>query len=148
MAESCTAGMASDLIACISGASKVFWGGFVCYTPGAKEKMLGIPLTLIEKYGAVSRPVALAMAEGALEKSGADWALSITGLAGPGDDGSGLPVGTVWIGIAGRDEESPKLSWSEAKNYFFSGSRNDVRKAAAEAALNELLERILTVRRF
>ena len=137
-AESCTAGLVADFIARVPGASEVFWGSFVCYTADAKHRMLGVPRQLIEKYGAVSRPVALAMAEGALERSGAFWAFSVTGLAGPDGDGTNTPVGTVWIGIAGREEQPG----SEAKKFLFSGSRNEVREAAAAAALEELFERI------
>ena len=141
-AESCTAGLASDLIARIPGASKVFWGSFVTYTVDAKVKMLGVPEPLIKKHGPVSRPVALAMAEGALERSGASWAFSVTGLAGPGDDGSGVPVGTVWIGVAGRDGEKPSSVRTEAKVFLLKGSRNELRGEAAAAALEELLKRI------
>jgi len=110
----------------------------------AKTEMLGVSGDLIKKEGAVSRAVALAMAEGALKKSGASWAFSITGLAGPGKadgfdrDTSEVPIGTVWIGIAGKEIQS------EAKMFRFSGSRNEVRKAAAIAALKEVLESILT----
>jgi len=136
LAESCTAGLAADFIARVPGASEVFWGSFVTYTPDAKAKMLGIPGTLLKKYGPVSKPIALAMAEGALEKSGAFWAFSVTGLAGPGGDKSEVPIGTVWIGIAGRDGKS------QAKMFLFEGSRSEVREAAAAAALEELLERI------
>ena len=139
-AESCTAGLAADIIASVSGASKVFWGSFVTYTVDAKIKMLGMPETFLKEHGAVSRPVALAMAEGALEKSGASWAFSITGLAGPDGDGSGVPVGTVWIGIAGHDSSGSLCS--EADVFLFSGNRNKVRKAAAIAALRKLLEKI------
>ena len=138
-AESCTAGLAADLIVCIPGASKVFWGSFVSYMADAKHRMLGLPAEFIEKHGEVSRPVALAMAEGALEKSGASWAFSVTGLAGPGDDGR-VPVGTVWIGTAGRDTKG--LLLSDAKMFLFTGSRNEVREAAAAAALHALMERV------
>jgi len=140
-AESCTAGLAADLIARIPGASAVFWGSYVTYTADAKVKMLGVDEGLIKRHGAVSKAVALAMAEGALEKSGAFWAFSVTGLAGPGGDGSGVPVGTVWTGIAGRDGKKG-APLSRAKMFQFSGSRNDIRKAAAAAVLKELLERI------
>jgi PncC family amidohydrolase len=139
-AESCTAGLAADFIASIPGASDVFWGSFIAYTADAKIKMLGVPEELIKKHGVVSRPVALAMAEGALERSGASWAFSVTGLAGPGGDDRGTPVGTVWIGLSGLDRES--LLRSEAKQLYFSGSRNELREAAAAAALEELLKRI------
>ena len=136
LAESCTAGLAADFIARVPGASEVFWGSFVVYVPDAKNKMLGVPGELLEKYGPVSRPVALAMAECALEKSGASWAFSVTGLAGPGGDGSGVPVGTIWIGVAGREGRS------QAKMYLLEGSRNEIREAAVAAALEDLLNRI------
>ena len=141
-AESCTAGLAADFIARVPGASLVFWGSFVSYTADAKNKMLGIPLELIEKHGAVSSPVALAMAEGALEKSGASWAFSVTGLAGPTGDGGDIPVGTVWIGTARRESRSAPSS--DAKKFFFRGPRNELREAAAAAALEEILKKILT----
>jgi len=141
VAESCTAGLVADMIARFPGASKVLWGSFVSYTVDAKSRMLGVPKEFIEKYGAVSRPVALAMAEGALEKSGASWALSITGLAGPG--GEGAPVGTVWIGLA-EGGVGLRRRPTEAKSFLFEGSRNKVREAAASAALKALIERILT----
>ena len=143
-AESCTAGLASSFIARVPGASKVFWGSFVTYTADAKVKMLGVPESLIKKNGAVSRPVALAMAEGALKKSGADFAFSITGLAGPDGDDSGLPVGTVWIGLAGCFGETANLL-SEAALFRFSGLRNEVREAAAAAALEEVLKKLLNL---
>ena len=140
LAESCTAGLAADMIARFPGASMVLWGSFVTYTADAKTRMLGVPKALIKEHGAVSSPVALAMAEGALGRSGASWALSITGLAGPG--GEGVPVGTVWIGLAGPGGKP------EAKSILFKGNRNEVRAAAAAAALQWLLERILTVEEF
>ena len=140
-AESCTAGLASDFITRIPGASGVFWGSFVTYTIDAKIKMLGVPEELITKYGAVSRQVASAMALGTLEKSGAFWAFSVTGLAGPGGDGR-VPVGTVWIGISGRDGDPPGSFRHESKMYFFSGERNEIREAAAAAVLEELSARI------
>ena len=148
-AESLTSGLASDFIGRIPGASKVFWGSFVTYTADAKLKMLGVPLELIREHGEVSQSVALAMAEGALAKSGAAFAFSTTGLAGPGacstdfatensGDSSGrpaLPVGTTWIGLA-------RQGWSGAKMFLFSGQRNEVREAAVVAALEEVLNMI------
>ena len=133
-AESCTAGLAADFIACVPGASKVFWGSFVTYTADAKRKMLGVQEDLLKKHGAVSRPVAIAMAERTLEISGASLAFSVTGLAGPEGDDSGIPVGTVWIGLAGRAGDTKP----QAKMFRFTGSRNEVRYAAAAAALEEV----------
>jgi PncC family amidohydrolase len=135
-AESCTAGLAADLIAQVPGASGVFWGSFVTYSVDAKARMLDVDRALIQKSGAVSRETALAMAEGALAKSGADYALSVTGLAGPEGDGSGLPVGTVWIATASAEGER------RASVFRFSGSRNEVRAAAARQGITELLSRL------
>jgi PncC family amidohydrolase len=135
-AESCTAGLAADLIARIPGASRVFWGSFVTYSIDAKILMLGIDGALIQRFGAVSRETALAMAEGALKKSGADYAFSVTGLAGPDGDGSGLPVGTVWIATALTGGESRALAFS------FLGERNEIRVVAAHQAIRELLNRL------
>ena len=144
-AESCTAGLAAGLIARVPGASRVFWGSFVTYSLDAKARMLGVSGELINKEGAVSRSVALAMAEGALEKSGASLAFSITGLAGPTGDGSETPIGTVWVGIAGKG--IGKGIKSEAKMFRFEGSRNEVREAAAKAALGEVLKIIKDIDR-
>ena len=135
-AESCTAGLASDLIARIPGASRVFWGSFVCYTPEAKFRMLGVGEDCLRKYGAVSRETVCSMARGALERSGADYAFSITGLAGPGGDGAGMPAGTVWIAIVQKGENP------EAVLFHFRGSRNRVRRKAAEKALEKLLKKL------
>jgi PncC family amidohydrolase len=133
-AESCTAGLVADLLARVPGASRVFWGSFVCYTPQAKVKMLGLEEESLNRYGAVSRETACAMAKGALVKSGAGMAVSVTGLAGPGGDGTATPVGTVWIGTMVRGKEP------EAAVFRYSGSRNEVRVSAAEDALEELIK--------
>jgi PncC family amidohydrolase len=135
-AESCTSGLVADLLAGVPGASRVFWGSFVTYTPDAKKRMLAVDEALLRVHGAVSRETALAMAKGALERSGADMALSVTGLAGPGGDGSPAPVGTVWIGTAVRGGEG------EASEFHFTGTRNEIRAAAAREALNVLLSRL------
>ena len=139
-AESCTGGMAADLIVCVPGASKVFWGSFVCYTKDAKIKMLGIPEALLKDHGVVSREAAAALAEGALKKSGASWAFSVTGLAGPDGDGSN-EVGTVWIAAAGA-KKGEAAAGTEARKYLFGGGRGEVRKKAALAALELVLEKI------
>ncbi|MDR2068918.1 MAG: nicotinamide-nucleotide amidohydrolase family protein [Spirochaetaceae bacterium] len=136
LAESCTAGLAADLLVQVPGASRVFWGSFVCYSIDAKQRMLGLDGGLILRYGAVSRETACAMAEGALARSGVDLAAGVTGLAGPGGDGS-VPVGTVWIGVAGRGCKS------RASVFHYTGSRNEVRLAAALDTLRELARNIL-----
>ena len=135
-AESCSAGLAADLIAQIPGASKVFWGSFVSYTSEAKFRMLGLEEDCLNLYGEVSRETACAMARGAMERSGADFAFSITGLAGPGGDGTGKKAGTVWIATV-QQGENP-----EATLFYFPGSRNKVRRKAAEKALEKILKKL------
>jgi PncC family amidohydrolase len=137
LAESCTAGRVVDMLGSIPGVSKVLWGAFVCYSNDAKSRMLGLKPEFITTYGAVSKEVAEAMVYGALEKSMADVALAITGLAGPDGDGSGLPVGTVWIS-AGL-----KNSALISRCFSFSGSREAVRKAATIEGLQIVRESLL-----
>ena len=138
-AESCTAGLFAGIIGCIPGASACFWGSFVCYTAQAKMIMLGIKEELLSEYGMVSEQCARAMALGALEKSGVDLAVSITGLAGPGSDGSELELGTVWIATALRSAGSENI---EAVKFHFSGERNNIREQAAGKALEQIIIRI------
>jgi PncC family amidohydrolase len=136
LAESCTAGLAADLIARVPGASRVFWGSFVTYTEEAKAAMLGLDLQSIRKNGAASRETALAMAEGALAKSGVHASAAVTGIAGPGGDGSGVPVGTVWIATAFRGGRT------EAAVFHFEGTRGDIRRASAEKTIEALFRRV------
>jgi PncC family amidohydrolase len=131
-AESCTAGLVADELAGVPGASKALWGSFVCYTAEAKVKMLGINGETLNRYGLVSSETAAAMARGALEKSGADASVSVTGLAGPGGDGSGQSVGTVWIGTA------LKTGPARTMEFHFNGSRGDIRKKAALEAIHQI----------
>jgi PncC family amidohydrolase len=143
-AESCTAGLAAENIAGIPGASACLWGSYVCYTRQAKTTMLGIGEKILAECGLVSGETARAMALGALEKSGVDAAVSVTGLAGPGTgDSFGKtptpPVGTVWIATALRLGSSITV---EAAEYHFSGSRNEVRQQAALTALEQMLIKI------
>lgn len=129
-AESCTAGLVSAILAGTSGASSVLWGSFICYTKDAKISMLGInkkELALL-----VSEKTAVLMADSALKKSGADIAVSVTGIAGPEGDGSNVPVGTVWTGIAFKGRETT------ACMHHFEGSRNEVRLKAAEAVFDSI----------
>ena len=99
-AESCTGGLVSAALTSVPGSSDVFDRGFVTYTDTAKSQMLGVPFWLIEKHGAVSEEVARAMAEGALKNSGADHAISVTGIAGPTGGSPEKPVGTVFLAVA------------------------------------------------
>ena len=132
-AESCTGGGIGAALTAVSGSSVVYKGGIVSYTNEIKEKLLGVPADILEKYGAVSGPVAQAMAEGARGRLLTDVAVSVTGLAGPGGDEYGNPVGTVFIGYSDEDK-------SYAKEYHFSGDREDVRNQTILTALQVILE--------
>ena len=138
LAESCTGGLISSLLAETPGASGVLWGSFVCYTKEAKVSMLGLKESELSD-GLVSEKTAYSMAAGALQRSGADISAAVTGLAGPDGDGSNVPVGTVWIAAALRGGEI------KVKMFNFKGSRNEVRLRAACAALEEIQE-ILTIK--
>ncbi len=99
-AESCTGGLVGGLLTSQPGISSVYVGGFVTYTNQMKTELLGVPAELIGQYTEVSAPVAKAMAEGARAHTGADVAVSLTGIAGPGGGSEQTPVGTVYIGVS------------------------------------------------
>jgi len=101
-AESCTGGWVAQCVTAIAGSSDWFERGFVTYSNAAKQEMLGVPAATLAAHGAVSQPVAVAMAEGALRNSHADWALAITGVAGPSGGSAEKPVGTVCFAWACR----------------------------------------------
>ena len=130
-AESCTGGMVAAACTDLAGSSAWFERGFVTYSNAAKTQMLGVDALLITSHGAVSEPVARAMAQGALRRSAAQVALAITGVAGPGGGSVAKPVGTVWFGFAG-----PWGVHSELQH--FGGDRAAVRQAAALHALLRL----------
>lgn len=132
-AESCTGGGIGAALTSIPGSSAVYKGGVISYTNWVKERVLGVSPELLERCGAVSSPVAGAMASGARKLLQADIAVSVTGLAGPGGDEYGNPIGTVYIGYESRSQ-------SLVKEYFFSGDRDAVRRQAVEAALQLILE--------
>lgn len=131
-AESLTGGGIGYAITGISGSSSVYKGGIISYTNWVKHNLLGVPEEMLETFGAVSAPVAKAMAEGARGKLETDIAVSVTGLAGPGGDEYGNPVGTVFIGYA--DE-----THSVTERHVFTGDREDVRNQTMEAALKLVL---------
>ena len=132
-AESLTGGGIGQAITSVSGASAVFAGGIISYTNEVKHKVLGVPVETLNTCGAVSAPVAKAMAEGARRVIGADVAVAVTGLAGPDGDEFGNPVGTVFIGYA--DEKT-----AFAREHHFTGDRAEVREQTIEAALALVLE--------
>lgn len=132
-AESLTGGGIGQALTSVSGASAVFAGGVISYTNAVKHKVLGVPAEVLDTCGAVSAPVAKAMAQGAKRLIGADVAVAVTGLAGPDGDEFGNPVGTVFIGYA--DEQT-----AFAREYHFEGDRAAVREQTICAALRLILE--------
>ena len=131
-AESLTGGGIGAALTCVSGASAVYKGGIISYTNAVKHNLLGVPEENLNQYGAVSEPVAKAMAEGARKALESDIAVSVTGLAGPTGDEFGNPVGTVFIGYS---DSGTTL----VKHCLFSGDRESIRNQTIEAALNLVL---------
>lgn len=136
LAESCTGGLLASAFTGICGVSKVFLGGFVCYSNDAKVEMLDVPCCLIQQHGAVSAECAVAMADGAAERLGADYALSVTGFAGPCGGTPENPVGTIYIGY-----HSPVGSW--CVKYVYPGERQTVRELAVNRALDTMRRKLL-----
>lgn len=134
-AESCTGGMLAEKMTSVSGASEVFNQGFITYSNEAKHKILGVDGKTLEKYSAVSEKTACEMAAGAQSRSGADVAVSVTGVAGPNSDGASNPVGLVYIGIADKNSSS-------AFRFNFTGNREKIRVRACISAY-DLLRRYL-----
>ena len=132
-AESLTGGGIGAALTQVSGASAVYKGGIISYTNEVKHKLLGVSLETLEQFGAVSEPVAKAMAEGARKTLEADMAVSVTGLAGPGGDDYGNPVGTVFIGYSDEDK-------TVVKPCMFSGDRESIRSQTIAAALQLILD--------
>jgi len=136
-AESCSGGLLAHRLTNVPGASEVFTHGFVAYSNAAKTSELRVPAQLIETHGAVSESVAVAMAGGALEKSGADYALSLTGIAGPGGGSEEKPVGLVFIALARRGK--PAL----CKEYRFPRDRETFKQLATQTALDMLRHELI-----
>jgi nicotinamide-nucleotide amidase len=134
-AESCTGGLIVASLTEIPGSSDWIECGFVTYSVDAKQRMLGVRAETIAHHGAVSEPTAREMALGALERSQADVAVSVTGIAGPSGGDVLQPVGTVWFGWALR---TPGEIVFESAVHVFEGSRTEVRHAATKAALSGL----------
>ena len=135
MAESCTGGMVAAALTDIAGSSDVVDRGFVTYSNQAKHEMLGVSNDTLETFGAVSRQTAQEMAEGALTRSQADIAISITGIAGPGGGSEEKPVGLVWFGLASKNGVG-----FTAEEQFSDMDRSGVRAASVEVALRLFLD--------
>lgn len=137
IAESCSGGLLSFLISTIAGASKILDCAFVTYSNDSKRKVLGVQEEILKRYGAVSKEVAIAMAHGALLRSGANMAVAITGIAGPGGGSSCKPVGLVYISCVLSKVDT------DCKEYHFNyNNRNKIQVAAAGAALDFISDRI------
>ncbi|MBE2203503.1 MAG: competence/damage-inducible protein A [Chthoniobacterales bacterium] len=136
-AESCSGGLLAHRLTNVPGASEVFTHGFIVYSNEAKTALLGVPQKMLEDWGAVSEPVARSLAEGALEKSGADFALSLTGIAGPGGGSTEKPLGLLFIGLARRGK--PTL----CKNHLFPRDRETFKQLATQTALDMLRHELL-----
>jgi nicotinamide-nucleotide amidase len=135
-AESCTGGLIAATLTEIAGSSDVVERGLVTYSNESKTELLGVPAALIESAGAVSAEVAEAMAEGALDRSAADLAVAVTGIAGPSGATGAKPVGLVFLAVCRRGGEA------HSERHVFAGDRAAVRRAAVAAAFT-LLERQL-----
>ncbi len=131
-AESCTGGLIAAALTAVPGSSDVVECGFVTYSNAAKTRMLDVPAALIGAHGAVSGPVAAAMAAGALTRSDAQFAVAVTGVAGPGGGSPDKPVGTVWFGLAVRDGAVT------TQCCHWPGDRDAIRAAAVAHALSLL----------
>jgi nicotinamide-nucleotide amidase len=136
-AESCTGGLIADRITNVPGASGVFIAGYVCYANQAKINMLDVDPKLVEKHGAVSEPVARALAEHARACAGSDYALATTGVAGPTGGSPQKPVGTVYIALASDGLETI------VKRFFFPTDRETFKQLATQSALDLLRRKIL-----
>ncbi len=136
-AESCTGGWIAKLCTDIAGSSEWFDCGFVCYSNAAKTRDLGVPEKMLEDEGAVSDAVVRAMSEGALARTGANVAIAVSGIAGPGGAVPGKPVGTVWFALALK---FPDRVLCEGHLIQFDGNRDAVRRQAVEYAFNLLKE--------
>jgi nicotinamide-nucleotide amidase len=137
-AESCTGGLIAGACTDLAGSSDWFERGVVSYSNAAKTELLGVPAALIAAHGAVSEPVALAMAEGALQRSHAQRAVAVTGVAGPGGGTATKPVGLVWLAWAQRAADGSITTRARAQH--FPGDRAAVRQATIACALQGLLD--------
>jgi nicotinamide-nucleotide amidase len=134
-AESCTGGLVAGAITAVAGSSEWFERGFVTYSNAAKTEQIGVPEETLERFGAVSEETALAMARGALNASKAQWAVAITGVAGPSGGSAEKPVGTVCFAWAGPDAVT-------ASRLHFAGDRAAIRRESVAVALQGLIDRL------
>ena len=138
-AESCTGGLVGSKITDVSGASDYFDRSYVTYTNAAKLEELGVPREPLDGDGAVSEPVAAAMARGARDGAGVTWGVATTGIAGPTGGTDDKPVGTVYVGVAYGAPWGTGESRCTVERYVFDGSRVEIKAAIADRALADLV---------
>lgn len=139
-AESCTGGWIAKVITDIAGSSEYYQRGFVTYSNEAKHEMIGVDEQTLLKYGAVSEEVVRQMAKGALIKANADFAVSVSGIAGPGGGSEEKPVGLVWFGFAMKTSTGIQTT---ATHCIFSGSRAQIRAESVIFSLKSILKEII-----
>ena len=137
-AESCTGGLLAGELTRLSGSSAVFTHGFVTYSNAAKHELLGVSQETLQQFGAVSSQTVAEMANGALQKAQADYALSVSGIAGPTGGTKDKPVGTVWFGLAIQNQ-----TWTQCQ--MFSGNRDEIRQQAVQFALQFLQQHLYKI---
>lgn len=136
-AESCSGGLVAHSITAISGSSGYYQGGIISYADAVKSALLGVPVTAIERHGAVSAQVAVAMAEGVRRAVACDYGVAVTGVAGPGGGSDAKPVGLTYVAVAGPDGH-------EVRRYLWEGDRGSNKEHSAAAALELLLAVLMT----
>lgn len=140
-AESCTGGWIAKSLTDNAGSSACFAYGVVSYSNGAKESILGVSSDTLKQHGAVSEATVGEMADGVLNLSGADYAVAVSGVAGPGGGTDEKPVGTVWFAWASRGKDGSRI---DAQKHTFKGSREEVRTQSVVIALQGIRERLRT----
>ncbi|HMA46121.1 MAG TPA: CinA family protein [Frankiaceae bacterium] len=133
--ESCTGGLIGHALTEVAGSSAYYLGGFVTYADEAKQAMVGVPPEVLAAHGAVSAQTALAMAAGGRDRTGADLAVAVTGIAGPDGGTAAKPVGLTYVAVA-------DAAGSQVRRFVWSGSRAANKRSSAEAALELVLERM------
>jgi PncC family amidohydrolase len=134
--ESCTGGLIGHLLTEVPGSSAYYVGGFVTYSDDAKRAMVGVPADVLAAHGAVSAQTALAMATGGRDRTAADIALSVTGIAGPDGGTAAKPVGLTYVAVA-------DATGGEVRRFAWTGSREENKRSSAQAALELVLERLV-----
>ena len=135
LAESCTGGLVGHLLTQVPGSSDYLVGGIIAYSDKVKEEILGVRDETLKQHGAVSVETAIEMAQGARKMFQTDYAVSVTGIAGPASDLSNKPVGLTWLAVCNDNDV-----WTESHNW--EGNRSEIKQQSAEAALDLLLKAI------